>query len=81
MLKHLYEHLKTKKKYNTLEIQKNCIADEYQKKIIELNTKNLTLETMKNEFEEQVEDLIKRLVKEKEKVAELKSKLKEKEEK
>ena len=38
LMKNLFEHLKTKKKYNTLKIKYEVARDELERKQVELNT-------------------------------------------
>ncbi len=67
MFKQIYEHLKTKKKYNTLLIQKETIAAELEKAIIELNTQRRINKIEREKFEQATDDYIKKLQKEKNK--------------
>ena len=38
MIKKIYEHLITKKKYNTLKLKYDVLKEEYEHKVVELNT-------------------------------------------
>lgn len=59
----IYEHLVTKKKYNTLKIKLEVTQEELERKIIELNTErriNLKRkETWEKTLKEQEEEIIK----------------------
>ena len=37
-MKSIYEHLKTRKKYNTLKLKYEVLQEDYEKKVVELNT-------------------------------------------
>lgn len=67
MMKHIYEHLKTKKKYNTLELKYNIKCDELEEKIVELNTERRTRRIEKQKFEEQIAKLVEENIKLKQK--------------
>lgn len=67
MIKHVYEHLKTKKKYNTLELKYNVKCEELEEKIVELNTERRTRRIEKQKFEEQIAKLVEENIKLKQK--------------
>lgn len=67
MMKHIYEHLKTKKKYNTLELKYNVKCNELEEKIVELNTERRTRRIEKQKFEEQIAKLVEENIKLKQK--------------
>lgn len=67
MMKHIYEHLKTKKKYNTLELKYNVKCEELEEKIVELNTERRTRRIEKQKFEEQIAKLVEENIKLKQK--------------
>ena len=71
MMKQIHEHLKTVKKYNTLELHCNCLKEDLQKLTIELNNEKLTNQKLKEKFNKEIEECINEIVK-------LKLKLKEK---
>lgn len=58
MLRHIYEHLKTRKKYNTLMIKYEAKKDELEQKIIELNVQKRINKTEREKFEKTIEELI-----------------------
>ena len=61
--KAIYEHLKTKKKYNTLQLKYEVLQEELERKTVELNTerriKEKLKETWKRTLKEQEEEIIK----------------------
>lgn len=61
--KAIFEHLKTKKKYNTLQLKYEVLQDELQRKTVELNTerriKEKLKETWENKLKEQEQEIIK----------------------
>lgn len=63
IFKHLYEHLATKKKYNTLKLKYEVARDDLEKKQVELNTeKRIHLkqkEIWEQKLKEQEEEIIK----------------------
>ena len=67
MLKHIYEHLKTRRKYNTLMIKYESKKDELEQKIIELNTQKNINKIEREKFEKAIEELTQKFVKEKQK--------------
>ena len=62
LFKNLYEHLKTKKKYNTLLLKYEVAREDLEKKQVELNTqKRINLkekEIWENKLKEQEEQII-----------------------
>ena len=76
MINKIYEHLKTKKKYNTLQLKYDVKCDELQGKIIELNTEKKVRIKQQELFEEKIEELTADNIKLKEELAELKKQLK-----
>lgn len=67
LLKYIYEHLKTRKKYNSLMLKYDIKQDELDKKIIELNTQMKINKIERDKFEKAIDELTQRLVREKEK--------------
>ena len=67
MMKHIYEHLKTKKKYNTLMLKYNVKCEELEEKIVELNAERRTRRIEKQKFEEQIAKLVEENIKLKQK--------------
>lgn len=65
MLKHIYEHLKTRKKYNTLTIMYEAKCYELEQKIIELNTQKNINKIEREKFSQALEQFIKKDIKNK----------------
>lgn len=63
LTKAIYEHLKTKKKYNTLQLKYDVKCEELERKQVELNTerriKLKKQETWEQTLKEQEEEIIK----------------------
>lgn len=63
IFKHLYEHLVTKKKYNTLKLKYEVAREDLEKKQVELNTERRIhlkqRETWEQKLKEQEEEIIK----------------------
>lgn len=61
--KAIWEHLKTRRKYNTLKLKYDVLQDDYERKITELNTeKKIHLkrqEIWEQKLKEQEEEIIK----------------------
>lgn len=49
--KSIYEHLKTRKKYNTLLLKYEVLQEELERKTVELNTERRIREKLKNIWE------------------------------
>ena len=62
LLKNLYEHLKTRKKYNTLKIKYEVAREDLEKKQVELNTERRIFakrqESWEKRLKEQEEEII-----------------------
>lgn len=63
MLDKIYEHLKTRRKYNTLNLKYDVLQDEYDKKVVELNTEKRIRIIEKNKFEDEIQKLTEEIVK------------------
>lgn len=63
MLDKIYEHLKTRRKYNTLNLKYEVLQDEYDKKVVELNTEKRIRIIEKNKFEDEIQKLTEEIVK------------------
>ena len=50
--KAIYEHLKTKKKYNTLKLNYDVLREEYDKKVTELNVERQIWKKKQNVWED-----------------------------
>ena len=58
MKEKIYEHLKTKKKYNTLQLKYDVKCDELEHKILELNTEKKLRIKQQEIFTEKLQQLI-----------------------
>ena len=77
MLDKIYEHLKTKKKYNTLQLKYDVKCDELEHKILELNTERKVRVKQQDLFNERIQELVEENLKLKEDISKLKKQLKE----
>lgn len=77
MKEKLYEHLKTRKKYNTLELKYDVKCDELEHKVLELNTEKRVRIKQQDLFNERIQELLEVNLKLKEENAKLKRQLKE----
>lgn len=63
LLKNIYEHLKTRKKYNTLKLKYEVAREDLEKKQVELNTERRInakrQETWEQRLKEQEEEIVK----------------------
>ena len=74
MLDKIYEHLKTRKKYNTLMLKYDVKCDELEHKILELNTEKKVRVKQQDLFNERIQELVEENLKLKEQITELKRK-------
>jgi len=77
MKEKVYEHLKTRKKYNTLQLKYDVKCDELEHKILELNTEKRVRIKQQEIFNERLEELLKENLKLKEENTKIKKELKE----
>ena len=70
--KAIYEHLKTFRKYNSLNIKYETKCEEYDNKVTELNTQKRIRQIEKNKWEETLEEYIVEITSLKEDIAKLK---------
>lgn len=77
MIDKIYEHLKTKKKYNTLQLKYDVKCDELQAKIVELNTEKRVKIKQQELYEEKIKELTEKNVDLQTKLAEAKKELKQ----
>ena len=77
MLDKIYEHLKTRKKYNTLQLKYDVKCDELEHKILELNTERKVRVKQQDLFNERIQELVEENLKLKEDITKLKKQLKE----
>lgn len=77
MINKIYEHLKTRKKYNTLELKYDVKCEELEHKILELNTEKRIKVKQQELFEEKIKELTESNIKLKEENTKLKKEIKE----
>lgn len=68
----IYEHLKTRRKYNTLKLKYDCKCEDYDSKTVELNTVNRIRKKEKDVWEARIVELTEENIKLKEENAQLK---------
>ena len=73
----IYEHLKTKKKYNTLEIKYQAKCEELDDRVIQLNTEKRIKKKQQELYSEKIEELTTKIIEQKELIAKLKKEIKE----
>lgn len=78
MKEKIYEHLKTKKKYNTLELKYDVKCEELERKILELNTEKRIRIKQQDIFNERLQELLETNIKLKEENTKLKKEIREK---
>lgn len=76
MKNRIYEHLKTRKKFNTLQLKYDVKCDELQAKIIELNTEKKVKAKQQELYDSKIKELTEENIELKTKIAELKKELK-----
>ena len=77
MIKKIYEHLKTRKKYNTLELKYDVKCEELEHKVVELNTERKFRMKQQELLEIRIKELIEENLKQKEQITKLKKEIKE----
>lgn len=77
MKEKIYEHLKTRRKYNTLQLKYDVKCDELEKKVLELNVEKKVRLKQQDLFNERLQELIEENLKLKEDVTKLKKELRE----
>ncbi len=65
MIKHIYEHLKTNKKYKKLELKYEIKCQELEHKILELNEQKKINKIEREKFGQAVNELTQKFIKEK----------------
>lgn len=76
MKEKIYEHLKTKKKYNTLELKYDVKCEELERKVLELNTEHRVRIKQQEIFNERLTELLETNLKLKEENTKLKKEIK-----
>lgn len=75
--KAIYEHLKTRKKYNTLELKYEVKCDELDHKVLELNTEKRLKQKQQELYDKKIKELAEENLELKNKITELKKEIKE----
>lgn len=78
MKEKIYEHLKTRRKYNTLQLKYDVKCDELEKKVLELNVEKKVRLKQQDLFNERLQELLEENLKLKEDVTKLKKEIKNK---
>lgn len=76
MIDKIYEHLKTRKKYNTLELKYDVKCEELERKVLELNTEKRVRVKQQDIFNERLQELLELNLKLKEENTKLKKEIK-----
>lgn len=76
MIDKIYEHLKTRKKYNTLELKYDVKCEELEHKVLELNTEKRVRIKQQDIFNDRLQELLEANLKLKEENTKLKKELK-----
>lgn len=77
MIDKIYEHLITKRKYNTLKLKYDVKCDELEHKILELNTEKRVRIKQQSLLNDRIQELLEENLKQKEEITKLKKELKE----
>ena len=76
MIDKIYEHLITKRKYNTLKLKYDVKCEELEHKILELNTEKRMRIKQQDLLNKRIQELLEENLKQKEEIIKLKKKLK-----
>lgn len=76
MIDKIYEHLKTRKKYNTLELKYDVKCEELERKVLELNTEKRVRIKQQDIFNDRLQELLELNLKLKEENTKLKKEIK-----
>lgn len=77
MIDKIYEHLITKKKYNTMKLKYDVKCDELEHKVLELNTERRVRVKQQDLMNTRIQELLEENLKQKETITRLKRELKE----
>lgn len=77
MINYIYEHLKTRKKYNTLQVKYDVKCDELEEKIIQYNTEKKTKLLQRDLYEQRIKDLTESNIDLHQEIIQLKKEIKE----
>ena len=76
MIDKIYEHLITKRKYNTLKLKYDVKCEELEHKILELNTEKRMRIKQQDLLNKRIQELLEENLKQKEEIIKVKKKLK-----
>lgn len=76
-MRHLYEHLITKRKYNKLKIKMDITKEDFEKKVVELNTERRIHQKQREVWEKELITQEEQIIKLKKEIKIIKSKKKE----
>lgn len=76
MIDKIYEHLITKRKYNTLKLKYDVKCEELEHKILELNTEKRIRIKQQDLLNKRIQELLEENLKQKEEIIKVKKKLK-----
>lgn len=79
--RHIYEHLITKRKYNKLKIKLDVKTEEFDKKVVELNTERRIHNKQREVWENKIKEQEKTIIDLKEKLRNLRRRKRDKNEK
>lgn len=77
IVKSIYEHLKTRKKYNDLKLNYTKLQGEYDNKVIELYEEKRTNKVLRDSFESNVNKLVEENIDLQKQIKELKRKMRD----
>lgn len=77
MIDKIYEHLITKKKYNTMKLKYDVKCDELEHKVLELNTERRVRVKQQDLMNTRIQELLEENLKQKETITRLRRELKE----
>ncbi len=77
MVNQIYEHLKTRKKYNTLKVKYDVKCDELEEKILQYNTEKKIKCIQKNLYEQQIREITEKNLELQKEIVKLKKNIKE----
>lgn len=81
LTRHIYEHLITKRKYNKLKIKLDVKTEEFDKKVVELNTERRIHNKQREVWENKIKEQEKTIMDLKEKLRNLRRRKRDKNEK
>ena len=77
MINQIYEHLKTRKKYNTLKVKYDVKCDELEEKILQYNTEKKTKLMQRDLYEQRIREITENNLDLQQEITKLKKKIRE----